>query len=81
MQYFTCFADALAFRGRSLVLRKAQRILAFLVLNPHWQIRYRLRFHAQITESRGLIIPWSEVNLLRDISSTLFTYKVRGVKH
>ena len=32
MQYFTCFADALAFRGRSLVLRKARRILAFLVL-------------------------------------------------
>ena len=26
MQSFTCFADALAFRGRSLVLRKAQRI-------------------------------------------------------
>ncbi len=32
MQYFTCFADALAFRGRSLVLRKARRILVFLVL-------------------------------------------------
>ena len=26
MQSFTCFADALAFRGRSLVLRKARRI-------------------------------------------------------
>ena len=26
LQCFTCFADALAFRGRSLVLRKARRI-------------------------------------------------------
>ena len=26
MQFLTCFADALAFRGRSLVLRKARRI-------------------------------------------------------
>ena len=33
-QRFLHIADALAFRGRSLVLRKPQRILAFLVLNP-----------------------------------------------
>ena len=49
-------------------------------VNPHWQRRFRLRFHVQITESRGLIIPWSALNLLRCASSTLFTYKVRGVE-
>ena len=34
-QCFTCIADALAFRWLRLVLRKSQRILAFLVLNLH----------------------------------------------
>ena len=35
------FADALVFCGRSLVLRKEQRILVFIVLKPHW---HRIRF-------------------------------------
>ena len=43
MQCFTCFADALAFRGRSLVLRKEQRILAILVLKTTLAVLRRSR--------------------------------------
>ena len=39
-----------------------------------------ITFSCSITECRGLIIPWSEVNLLRDVSSTLFTYTIRFIR-
>ena len=53
---YTHIADALAFRGRSLVLRKAQRIIAFLVLKSHAVLRLCRSF--VIHHSSFVIAPW-----------------------